>query len=511
MSLISRSPGLRRILGRLALVRRPEFLIFLPAITLAGFWAGGELVLLGLAIGLPLLFALTGPAPRRAAGPAGGEELSVIGRAIAVMNHILPGIEQSGRNTACIVVQFDELDRLLRRCGRAAQDEVLSRSAERIKGILRTEDFVSHLQGGGIAIVLTPVQRLDLETMIQLAARLQAAVAEPLSLGGGHIHVTCSVGFCIGGRSDARTGRSLLDAAQAAADEALRHGPGAIRAYSADMARRRAARDALRDRLEAALGAGEIRAHFQPQVSTDSGEISGMEALARWYHPERGLLSPGEFLPAIESSDMLDRLGGVMLVNALAALAEWDAAGLHVPSASVNFSASELRNPRLPERIRCELERFDLAPARLTIEILETVIAQTDNDVIVSNIAQLARMGCGVDLDDFGTGHASIAAIRRFTVRRLKIDRSFVTRCDTDREQQRMVAGIVALAEQLGLATLAEGVETAPENAMLCQIGCGHLQGYGIARPMPLKEAGQWISRHQTRPDRIPRIGRRGP
>lgn len=465
-------------------------------------------MLLLLSIGLPLLFALTGSELRRPA--EGGEDGSMAERAIRMMDQALAVVGETGRNTACLIVQFDDLERLLAHHGRAAQAEVIARSADRIRGVLRVGDHVVHLHGGTIAAALTPVRRLDLESMVQLGARLQAAVAEPVSLGGAHVYITCSVGFCIGGRAPQFSGRALLDAAQAAADEALRCGPCGLRAWSPDLSRQREAQIALRDGLEAAIERGEIIPFFQPQISTDTGELSGFEALARWNHPERGIVPPSEFLPAVEDCDLSDRLGEAMLQQSLAALAEWDRAGLRVPSVSVNFSASELRNPHLPERIRWELDRMELKPQRLTIEILETVIAAAENDVVASNIAQLAAMGCGVDLDDFGTGHASILTIRRFVVRRLKIDRSFVTRVDQDREQQRMVSAILSLAERLGLDTLAEGVETAGEHAILSQLGCGHVQGFGLARPMPMEEASQWISRHNARTERIPRIGLRG-
>ena len=161
---------------------------------------------------------------------------------------------------------------------------------------------------------------------------------------------------------------------------------------------------------------------------------------------------------------------------------------MQVPTVSVNFSAAELRNPKLAEKLKWELDRFGLAPDRLTVEILETVVAETDNDVIVRNVAALAALGCGIDLDDFGTGHASITNIRRFALRRLKIDRSFVTRVDEDREQQKLVSAILSMAERLGLDTLAEGVETPGEHAMLSQLGCGHVQGFGIGRPMPSRK-----------------------
>ena len=180
-----------------------------------------------------------------------------------------------------------------------------------------------------------------------------------------------------------------------------------------------------------------------------------------------------------------------------------------MPTVAVNFSADELRNPRLAEKLKWELDRFDLEPKRLCVEVLENVVAGTDNDVIVANIAALSKLGCGIDLDDFGTGNASITSIRRFAIRRIKIDRSFVTRVDEDREQQKMVSAILSMAERLGLATLAEGVETSAEHAMLAQLGCGDVQGFGIARPMPVDETMDWIARQRSRISGTPRIGHR--
>ena len=304
-------------------------------------------------------------------------------------------------------------------------------------------------------------------------------------------------------------GAALLDAAQVAADEAMRNGPGAIRSYAPDMTRTRADRDALREELETALDEGQIRAHFQPQISTDTGEISGFEALARWYHPERGLIPPLEFIPAIEDCGLSSRLGEVMVYNALLALSRWDKAGYKIPTVAVNFCKSELRSPGLASKLKWELDRFELPPERLTIEILETVVADSDNDVVVANIAAISQMGCGVDLDDFGTGHASITSIRRFAVRRIKIDRSFVTRVDEDREQQKVVSAILSMAEQLGMQTVAEGVETPGEHTMLAQLGCRHVQGFGIARPMPVDETMDWINRHLARQTGTPRISKR--
>lgn len=496
-----------------AWLRRPELMVFLPAVTLAAFWFGGERALIAAALGIPMLFVIAGafrfqdPAPAPLPDGLGG--LALRPQVIAVMEGILREAPATGRTTACLVVQFDDAERILDRHGRAAQTEILARSAERICAALRAGDTVARLEGGGFAVALGPVRRLDLETMVQLSARLQAALAPPISLDAARLYVTCSIGFCLGVRAPLPQGRALLDAAQVAADEALRNGPGAIRAYAPDMARKRADRDAFRSVLEVALDEGQIRPHFQPQVSTDTGAVTGFEALARWHHPERGLVGPAEFLPAIEEAGLGERLGEVILYHALSALVRWDKAGLDVPTVGLNFSAGELRNPRLAEKLKWELDRFELEPRRLSVEILETVVAETDNDVVVRSIEQLAQLGCGVDLDDFGTGHASITNIRRFAVRRIKIDRSFVTKVDEDREQQKFVSAVLSLAERLGLDTLAEGVETPGEHAMLAQLGCAHVQGFGIARPMPFEDTEGWLRSHRERAVATPKLGKR--
>lgn len=493
--------------------RRPELMVFVPALTLTAFWFGGERMLIVVALGTPLVFAIAG-AFRFSSGaqvllPDAMNGLALRPQIVVMMDKILREAPVTGTTTACAVVQFDDMDDLLDQHGRAAQTEVLTRCAERLCSSLRSGDIVARLEGGGFAVALGPVRRLDLETAVQLCVRLQSALTAPISLHGARLYVTASIGFCLGDRSPEPNGAALLDAAQIAADEALRNGPGAIRAYAPDMARNRADREALREELETALDEGQIRAHFQPQISTDTGAISGFEALARWHHPTRGLIAPADFLPAIEESGLSSRLSEVMVYNALMALTHWDKAGYKVPTVAVNFSKSELRSPGLASKLKWELDRFNLSAERLTVEILETVVADTDNDVIVSNIAAIALIGCGVDLDDFGTGHASITSIRRFSVHRIKIDRSFVTRVDEDRDQQRVVSAVLSMAERLGMETLAEGVETPGEHAMLAQLGCRHVQGFGIARPMPLEETLEWMSRHQARLAGTPRIGNR--
>ena len=490
----------------LATVRRTEFLVFVPALTLGGFWFGGEGALLLIALGVPMLVGVSGLILRRhdqsGAVPDAGKVISTI-------DAVLAGKDAAGRTTGCFVVQFDDTPMLLDRHGRVTQSEILGCCIDRLKGAMRFGDVMTRLEDGGLAVVLAPVHRLDLETMVQIAGRIQAVVHQPIDLRGSTVHVTCCIGFCLGYRAPLPTGRSLLDAAQIAADEAKRFGPGAIRAFSTDMAKTRANRDALRSGVEQALAEGQIKAYFQPQLSTDTGAVSGMEALARWHHPQRGCLMPGEFLPAIQGSGLSGRLCATMVTQAMAALVEWDRAGFAVPTIAVNFSAADLIDPQLPDRLKWELDRFDLTADRLTIEVLETVVATAESDLVATNIAAIAAMGCGVDLDDFGTGNASITTIRRFALRRLKIDRSFVTGVDEDWEQQKLVAAILSLAERMGLETLGEGVETPAEHAMLAQLGCAHVQGYAIARPMPGEEVIPWLTRQAARRLAAPKIGQK--
>lgn len=480
-------------------VRWPELGLFLPVLGLPVYLALGWVEVLILSAGLPLMGLLL-----LRALPQGGQP-AVADQAIATLD---AGLQAGpGRQTGCLVLQFDNLPSVCDHLGRTRQSEMLAAAVARIRGALRPGDLLFALEDGCLVVALGASDRLDLESLVRIAGRLQLVAQQPMLLGPDRVQLTCCIGFCHARQLQVATGRTMLDAAQVAADEAMRHSPGAIRAYGADLAQARADRDALRSGFAAAVEAGQLRAHFQPQLSTDSGAVSGMEALARWHHPERGLLSPGAFLPAIEGTDLMQMLGEAMLTQALTALRGWDIAGLNVPSVAVNFSARELADAELPDRLAWQLDRHALAPARLTVEVLESVVAKDGDDIIARNIRRIAEMGCGIDMDDFGTGNASITSIRRFALRRLKIDRSFVRAVDGNRDQQQLVTAILSLAERLGLETLAEGVETQGEHAMLAQLGCGHVQGYVIARPMPAEEVSPWLLAHRSRLAEALRIG----
>lgn len=503
--------------GLISDARLLPFVGLVPAALLAAAWFGGQGAIVTLLAGLPIAayaaragrWVISPPAPLAEEARDAVSGLHLKSFAERMMDNVLAQTHVTGKTTACIVLGLDDPQSIMERHGQAALDQVIRRTAERIVVTMRQHDVIAKLEGARFAISLGAIRRADLETLIQIAGRLQTAVQEPLSVDAMSIYATCSIGFCLAGRAPEPTGSALLIAAELATDDAWRNGPSAIRAYSAEVASAALYRQSLRDQIEAALDDGQIVAYFQPQLSTDTGNVSGFEALARWKHPDRGVLSPAEFLPAITSTGLATRLGEVMLFQTLNAMRAWDRAGYHVPAVAVNFCKEELRNPKLVEKLCWELDRFELAPERLTIEILETVVAETENDMVVRNIAALAEIGCGIDLDDFGTGHASITSIRRFAVNRIKIDRSFVTRLDSDASQQRMVTAILSMAEQLGLQTLAEGVETLAEHAMLAQLGCSHVQGYVIARPMPFQDTIGWLEHHRMKLQATTKLGRK--
>ncbi|AJE45409.1 putative bifunctional diguanylate cyclase/phosphodiesterase [Celeribacter indicus] len=491
----------------------PQSLTFLPAICLGAYWFGGEAALLLVALGLPALLAAARILlSRRERGSVTATD-GLTGLALRpavprALDQMLEAREASGRSTACLVIEIDEFRATRTLLGETASDAVLRTAARRLRDVLREADLIARIDTARFAIVPAPMRRTDLETLIQLAARLQAALGAPYSVDASKVHVTCSVGFCLPSRAPAMSGQAFLEAAEAALAEARHHGAGSIRAFTA--ARGTGPLDPGTVLAEAgdALENGQIVPWFQPQISTDTGEVSGMEALARWTHPERGVLSPEQFLFALDDLGLRDRLGELILYHALTALTIWDKAGLCVPGISVNFSAEDLANPKLVDKIRWELDRFELSPERLTIEILESVISTAEDDMVTRNIRALRELGCGIELDDYGTGHASLSNIRRFAVDRIKIDRSYVTRCDLDRDQQNMLAAILTMAERLDLQTVAEGVETVGEHAMLSQLGCGHVQGFSISRPLPFDKTLDWMEAHRRKLSQTPRIGR---
>lgn len=490
----------------------PPMLAFLPAATLAAYWTGGETALVGLALGLPLVFALAGIYGRWPTA-AGTVRDGVTGLMLREefedrLTRIYTETGLAGTRSACFIADIGGFAQISERNGQATADATIRQVAERIEAVLHDRGQVARLGDARLAVYLTPVRHFDLELATQLAGALHTAAETPVTVGGATLYPACTLGLCLRHQVTGEQAGDWLTAAVDALSEARQAGPSGIRAYSVELQKKTRTRADLRCEAASALENGQIRPWFQPQISTETGKVTGFEALARWVHPVHGMVAPDMFLPVMEEAGLLERLGEVILRLSLEAVQDWDRAGVSVPRVGVNFAGDELRNPRLVDKVRWDLDRFDLTPDRLTVEILESVVSDAPSDRITRNIAGLAALGCRIDLDDFGTGHASIASVKRFAVSRLKIDRGFVAKADRDRQQQKMIAAILTMAEQLGLETLAEGVETAGEHTFLAQLGCDHVQGFGIGRPMPFDQTLDWIAQHEAGLQAPPRIGR---
>jgi EAL domain-containing protein (putative c-di-GMP-specific phosphodiesterase class I) len=252
--------------------------------------------------------------------------------------------------------------------------------------------------------------------------------------------------------------------------------------------------------MQQALEHGEFELYFQPKVNLRSNAVVGAEALIRWNHTERGLLSPAAFLPVIENHPLSIEVGEWVIRSALAQISCWQTAGLALP-VSVNISALQLQQPDFPARLRALLDAFaDVHPAQLELEVLETSDFE-DLARVQTIISECQAMGVRFALDDFGTGYSSLVYINHLAVETLKIDRSFVRDMLDDPNDLAIVNGVVGLAHAFGRQVVAEGVETAEHRDLLLSIGCELAQGFGIARPMPAASLPDWIKQWQRKPD----------
>lgn len=477
-------------------------------LALTSFFLGFHIVLLTIALMAPLALLQFTPKSQKRLSREAQTGLYDADSLIHYLGETL-GTGLKATPTACIVLRVDDLSDIETELGPNALAIIRHQVTDRLLTVLRRGDHVAYIGDNQFAIALTELRSPELGGVLTLIKRIQEGCETPVIIDSRNLHISVSVGFVLSASTGITTGKNLVDAAKLALLDAENNGPSGVRAFSAKTPKVIDSTTPSGDEILNALNDGQIVAWFQPQISCDTGELTGFEALARWQHPERGIIPPAEFLPTLITTQRMEALSENMLHHALKAVRDWDKRGHKVPSVSVNFSTQELRNPSLVERIKWDVDRFDLNPSRLTVEILETVVSSSSEDIVTRNIRALHDQGFQIDLDDFGTGHSSLANIRRFAVDRVKIDRSFVTHADDDPDQQRMIAAIVGMAEQLGIETLAEGVETMAEHSILAQLGCTHLQGFAIARPMPFEQTLEWLANHERTQSRTPQLGKR--
>lgn len=373
--------------------------------------------------------------------------------------------------------------------GRDAGDLSLRRAAGVIKTEIRKGDYAARI--GEHEFLIVSAQTNSAAGLATVTSEVIARIGRPFDVGRSTIRLSCTAGLIVSDPAEADA-EGLIGKAEIA----LR----AARETGADCAlfdeRLRMNFDAglsARVNLADALKAGEIIPWFQPQIRLTDGALVGVEALARWQHPERGILGPGTFLPIAEEFGLLERIDEMILDQSLDALCQWRDAGLNVPRVSVNLSARHLNDPFLTERIKWALELRNLNPDSLCIEVLESVLITSADCAIARNIGSLSRIGVQIDLDDFGTGHSSIATLDRISVDRIKIDRAFISGIDQDPKRKTFLKALVDLAGPLEINVLAEGVETDAEQQQVAALGCTEAQGFGIARPMSAEKLAEWV------------------
>lgn len=479
-------------------IARVDWMMLFPVVTAIAWASGQDAVAMVLAIVLPVFLALNGDILRHRTDRISALSMLSSDQPLArpvlkrIVDDVLDDCARRDRTTAVLHIQVDDLHIADGGWGADAGDKIMDRVVQRVAATMRGQDAVMRTGDDGVIAMLAPTRRADLDIIMAIVDRIQSAVSAPISVDGRTVRVHCCIGICSEAMAPIRSGAAILAAAECALRIARQQGNDAVRAFNADIQMQIETDHRLSTQVEDALDAGEIRPWFQPQVETRSGRLAGFEALARWHHPELGILTPAQFLTTIASAGRSAELGEIILKASLEALIEWDRAGLDVPCVGVNVSLEQLTDPRLAERIIWQLDRYDIAPDRIAIEILETVTLRDGDETITRNIKAMRDAGFRLDLDDFGTGAASIAHIAQFGVHRIKIDRSFIHGIDASPMQCEVVAAILGLAERLSIATLAEGVETPEEQETLAEMGCPHVQGYGIARPMPFHETIPW-------------------
>jgi len=408
----------------------------------------------------------------------------------AYLLRIAAGAKRSRLQTAVLRLDLERFTTLRENLGQRDTDEIVRIAARRIQQALRAVDLAAHL--GQDDFVIVAGELTEANDTAAIAQRILTALSKPYSIGGGARRIECRIGVALLSDDIPDPARVLSNAA-IALGEAQSCGPGSVRYFRESMREEVERRETLFSDLLQGLDAGQLVPFFQPQIDLKTGSFAGFEALVRWQHPEQGLLSPAAFLDFADETGLTERIGEVVLNASLAAIAAWDAAGLHVPKVGVNFALGQLRDPRLIEKIKWEVERCDVDPSRIAIEVLETVLIKSDQDMVVRNLRGLASAGFHIELDDFGTGHASISNLRRFMVNRIKIDRGFINGIESSEELRTLTASMVAMAGALGIETLAEGVETEEAQNVVRSLGFGQLQGFLIAKPMSLADTFIWL------------------
>ncbi|MFT3855658.1 MAG: bifunctional diguanylate cyclase/phosphodiesterase [Ilumatobacteraceae bacterium] len=410
-------------------------------------------------------------------------------------------VEQQLRNGRAFAVLFIDLDKFKPVndvWGHEIGDELLRQVGERLERAVRADDMVARVGGDEFVVVADAIY--DTAAASALADRIEELVSSRYELDVGPIHIGVSVGIALSSH-DATVAGLLADADMAMYDAKAERRGGALRS-PIDRKRSATERRSLIDDLTAGLGRGEIVAHLQPIVTAGSGELVALEALARWNHPDLGVLRPVAFLDLAEDAGLMVALGDAVLASACDAMARFAEHGSR-PQLGINLSVDQLVDAGLTARVERLVTTHGMDPERLVVEITEqAMLAPPDTATGIScdaTLRSLRSLGATLSLDDFGTGFSSLSHIRRFPLGSIKIDRSFIAGMLDSREDRAVVEAIVSLAHALSLRAVAEGIESREQLDAVRAIGVDLVQGYFVAEPMTGAEALRWALDHATR------------
>ncbi|HEX5725690.1 MAG TPA: EAL domain-containing protein [Longimicrobiaceae bacterium] len=392
---------------------------------------------------------------------------------------------------AVLVVDLDRFKVVNDSLGHAAGDALLVEAAERMRRALRAHDTVARLGGDEFGVLLPELP--DEGHATRVAARLQADLAAPVHLAGREVVSTASVGIALGPPGSGGAGELLRDAGLAMY-RAKAQGPGRCDIYDRDVHARALDRLELETDLRRAVERGQLRLHYQPIVSLADGRLAGFEALVRWAHPTRGLLLPDDFIPLAEETGLVSGLGRWVLREACRQARAWRAEAPETPAftVSVNASGRQFAEPGFVDEVAAALAESGLEPGALRLELTESVLLR-DPDGALEVLARLRALGVRLDLDDFGTGYSSFQYLHRFPIDAVKIDRSFVRGLEGEERNAAIVRTLVVLAETIGVAVVAEGVESGAEMAQLRTLRCDRAQGFYFSTPLSPEAAARFL------------------
>ena len=401
--------------------------------------------------------------------------------------------QREGVNVAVLFIDLDGFKAINDTVGHHFGDRLLSEVAARLQSLVREEDTVARLGGDEFAVVLEGMSSMS--DVSKVSRKIIRDLAAPFMLDGRELYVTGSIGVSRF-PADGYDVHTLLRKADGAMYRAKQVGKNTYRFYSEVEGEEDTARLELEQQLRRAVERQEFVVYYQPQVSIDTSQVVGVEALLRWNHPDHGIIEPGRFIPLLEETGMIIDVGEWVLREVCRHAAGWKRMNLPDVRIAVNLSSRQFEKRDLVGDIARSLDEFDLDPKRLNIEITEGTLA-TRIDRTIITLDKLNALGVTISVDDFGVGYSSLNYLKRFPIHKLKIDQSFVRDVTVDSNDAAIAGAIIALAHKLNLDVIAEGVETLEQLFFLSRQGCHEVQGHLMSKPLSNKEFIRWIGENQ--------------